>query len=285
MIITNQFLRPEMPFEYPKGNKIIFEQYFYNKFVESQTETDRIYLPIFWTPFYIQKEYGKGDISSIQNFLNSLDHRKKYYTIVQYDDNILNDLTNIDILIFCQGGHGKYRSKSYPIPLNCQIQSTGRTNLNRDIFASFVGGIAGRHHIREKMQKSLINKNDYFISESLGYDHFLNTMSRSTFSLCPRGYGQTSFRICESLFCGSIPVYIYDDPLIPFQDQFDFHDIGILIDQEDIKQITDILESKTQKDIDRYLVNGQKIYADYFSYSGCYNQILNILEKPNHDTF
>ena len=36
-------------------------------------------------------------------------------------------------------------------------------------------------------------------------------MRDSLFSLCPRGYGPTSFRLYESIQLGSIPVYIAED--------------------------------------------------------------------------
>ena len=61
-----------------------------------------------------------------------------------------------------------------------------------------------------------------YVSESLGRESFLDILTRSAFALCPRGYGKTSFRICESLEVGVIPVYIYDDPWIPFGHKLDF---------------------------------------------------------------
>ena len=40
-------------------------------------------------------------------------------------------------------------------------------------------------------------------------------MSRSRFSLCPRGYSPNSFRLTESLRAGAIPVVIADDIRLP----------------------------------------------------------------------
>jgi hypothetical protein len=102
-------------------------------------------------------------------------------------------------------------------------------------------------------------------------------MERSIFTLCPRGYGATSFRICEALQHGSIPIYVYDKPWIPWKDEFDFNKIGILIDESEIEDIPKIIKSKTEKDLVQYIKNAQQIYMDYFSFEGCSRQIINKL--------
>ena len=119
LIPTDESLRIKINVDYPPCNTTIFEEYFYNKFIENSEATDRIYIPIFWTSLYVNRSYGHGDLSDIQNLLDNLDRNKKYFTIVQYDDNILNDLKDLDILIFAMGGYGKYKERCYPIPLNC----------------------------------------------------------------------------------------------------------------------------------------------------------------------
>lgn len=280
MIETPDFLRDKINITYPPYNNIIFEEYFYNKYIISDIKTDRIYLPIFWTSLYVNRNFGKGDISDIQKFLNSLDRSKKYYTIVQYADNILNDLFDLDIIIFAMGGYGRYKDKCYVIPLICK-QPLQIDNFDKTILASFIGVIKGRHKIREKIRDILSKNKDYIISESIGYDEFRKTMGSSIFSLCPRGYGQTSFRICESLQVGSIPVYIYDEPLIPFETEFDFSKIGILISEKDIDNIDEILSSKTEEDIQKYREFGSEIYKKYFEYDGCYESIIEVIKKNN----
>lgn len=260
--------------EYPPCNKKMFEEYFYNEYSNNQPSLDRIYLPIFWTNYYISRNYGQGDISDLQEYLDNLDRSKKYFTIIQYDDNILNDLKDLDILIFAQGGYGKYKNKSYPISLNCQ-QEESNTSIKKDIFASFFG--RKTHRIRETLFDKLKNNAKYEISDSIDYISFKNKMYRSVFSLCPRGYGLTSFRICEALHCNSIPVYIYDEPFLPFANEFDFRDVGITIQEDEIKYIDDILHSKTEEQINNYIINGKKQYEKYFTYSGVYDSIIKIL--------
>jgi len=279
----NENFRLKSSLIYPPGNTLLFEEFFYNNF-NHQNEIDRIYIPIFWTNYYINKNYGNGDLSELQFFLDSLDRNKKYFTIIQYDDNILNDLKDLDILIMAQGGFGKYKERSYPIPLNCISSFNYEKNNEKEIFCSFTGTIKGRHQIREKMSFCLSNNKKYIISENVNYHYFRETMSKSLFSLCPRGYGQTSFRICESLQSNSIPVYIYDEPLIPFKEEFDFSSIGILIPQSDINLIDEILSNISKEKIKNLQETVKIIYKKFFDYNGCFKEIINKLKKIKNES-
>lgn len=273
--------------EYPPNNKTIFEEYFYNWFIGNKPLTNKIYLPIFWTNYYISKGYATQDISEINIFLDSIDKNKEYFTIIQWDDGIVNPFPYSNIYVFGQGGGGGKSSEElfngtigdYPIPLNCQSNPNIKTQ-NKDIFASFIGVIYGRNNwIREKLHDNLKNKNGYLFENSISYDAFSNVMSRSIFSLCPRGYGATSFRICEALQHESIPVYISDKPWIPFNDIINFNDYGVLIDSKDIEKIDEILKNISEEEIYKKLNLGKQIYNDYYSFEGCSSKIINKLNN------
>ncbi len=249
---------------------MIFEEFFMNKFLSENPITNRIYLPIQWTCFYISRNYGKTDLSDLESFLNSLPKNQKYFTVVQWDDGILNNTNDIDILKFASGGIGDYAIPLINLP-HKKIQR------NRNIFASFIGVINGRHKIREKLRNSLKNYQDYYISEKTSFDNFKEIMESSIFSLCPRGYGKTSFRINESLNLGSIPVYIYDEPWIPFNDLIDFKEYGVLIHESEINNINEILKSFTSVEIEKLQKRGAEVYNEYFTYDSCYKQIIKLL--------
>jgi hypothetical protein len=267
--------------EYPPNNKIIFEEYFYNWFIENKPQTNKIYLPIFWTNYYISKNYAQQDISEINKFLDTLDKNKQYFTIIQWDDGIVNPFQYKNIYVFGQGGGGGKNGYigDYAIPLICQSNPNIKIE-NKDIFASFIGVIYGRNNlIREKLHNDLRQKNGYVFENSISYDAFSNVMSRSTFSLCPRGYGATSFRICEALQHESIPVYISDKPWIPFNDIINFNDYGVLIDSKDIEKIDEILKNISEEEIYKKLNFGKQIYNDYYSFEGCSSKIINKLNN------
>jgi len=266
--------------EYPPNNKIIFEEYFYNWFIENKPQTSKTYLPIFWTNYYISKDYAQQDISEINRFLDTLDKDKEYFTIIQWDDGIVNPFEYKNIYIFGQGGGGGRQGYigDYAIPLICQPNPNIKIE-NKDIFASFIGAIYGRNNlIREKLYNDLRQKNGYVFENSISYDTFSNTMSRSVFSLCPRGYGATSFRICEALQHGSIPVYISDKPWIPFNNMIDFNDYGVFIDVKDINNIEDILNNISQEEIIKKDTLGKQIYNEYYTFKGCADKIIKIIK-------
>ena len=261
--------------EYPQNNKIIFEEYFYNWFVENKPITNKIYLPIFWTNYYISKDYAQQDISEVNRFLDTLDKDKDYFTIIQWDDGIVNPFEYKNIYVFGQGGGGAKKGYigDYSIPLICQPNPNIKIE-NKDIFASFVGSIHGRSSCRENLYNNLRNNNKYLFQESIGYDAFSNIMSRSTFSLCPRGYGATSFRICEALQHKSIPVYISDKPWIPFNDMIDFNDYGVIVNEKEIDHIDNILKSIPKEEVDKKTNIGKHAYNNYYTYQGCAEKII-----------
>lgn len=267
---------------YPPNNRTIFEEFFMDYYYNNKIQTERIYIPILWTNLYISRNYAQNDMSDIQQFLDSLDRSKKYFTVLQYDDAILQNIDDLDIQVFCSGGGGQRpvpdKNIGYPIPLISQPNPNINKNRSRDIFASFMGAFP-RHPVRDKMVSFLQNKPGFVISRSGSYETFTNIMERSKFSLCPRGYGATSFRISESLQHGSVPVYVYDKDWTPWVDEFDFNDIGIKIHESEIEKIPEILRSKTDDDIKKYIENGERIYKEYFEYEACAKKIIEKVES------
>jgi hypothetical protein len=270
IVDTPQIFLTKTNHQYPPGNDLVFEEFFLTKFISENPYTDRIYLPIQWTCFYISRNYGNNDMSDLQNFLDSLPRDKKYFTIIQWDDGILNNLDGLDILVFSSGGVG-----NYPIPL-INLPHT-KVERERTIFASFVGFISGRHKIREKINDLYSQKEDFFIAQNLGFQSFKEVMEKSVFSLCPRGYGKTSFRINESLNLGSIPVYIYDEPWIPFEDILNFEEYGVLVHESEIEYLETKLKSFSKEHLELLRRNGDKTYNEYYRYDSCYEQILKKL--------
>jgi len=268
--------------EYPPNNKMIFEEYFMNYFTENNVDTEYTYLPILWTNFYIGRNYGNSDMSDLQGYLDGLDRGKKYFTVIQYDDGVLQNIDDLDIFIFGSGGGGRKvvpsKNLGYPIPLICQPNPNADRNRERNVLASFVGTIAESYRVRQKIKKVYTNS-DFYIREHLGYKTFVDIMERSTFALCPRGYGATSFRICEALQHGSIPIYIYDTSWIPWVEEFDFSTIGILVSEKYIRNIGAIVRNRTKEEIDRYREAGQDIYEKYFSFEGCSKQIVKKIKE------
>lgn len=241
MVRVPEKFRPHHVNPYPPDNHMIFEEWFYKQFESSD---GRIYLPVFWTSYYVNHGHGKDKfaIDELQQFLWSLDRTKKYFTIVQYDDGILNDISHLDIKVFAMCGN----RIDYPLPLLCPPHEFSFSN-KRDLFANFIG--AETHQIRSIMLKTLMGLPSYYLSTGIHPLHdYCNVLSRSVFTLAPRGYGITSFRIAEAVQYGSIPVYISDQFVIPHD--IPFNRYGVIIHASQIGSIHEILSAIPQNVIE-----------------------------------
>ena len=260
--------KPVQNIEYPSGNKLPFERYFEQKFNELKPETFRVYLPIHWTAYYVNNEYGshKSSIKYLQKFIDSLDKSLQYFTIIQYDDGILNDVSGIDLLVYSMGCK---KAGYYPIPLISQPINNSPTEIHqKNILFSFFG--ANTHPVREKLVKTL--GNEFVKLESIPINDYYDILKMTTFALCPRGYGITSFRMFEAMAFGCIPVYISDDFWEPFN--LPFTEYGMKITSE---QIDDIPYYFSTIDVPDMQKKGKYYYENFFVYSSCFESIIKTL--------
>ena len=114
----------------------------------------------------------------------------------------------------------------------------------KDILYSFIG-IFWSHPVRKKL--ALLNNpplaivqdtKDWFSNSNL--NKFQDTLARSRFSLCPRGYAPNSVRFWESLQAGAIPLLISDTALLP--EGFDWDACCIRVAEKDVEKIPDIIK-------------------------------------------
>ena len=255
------------------------EQYFIDFYVKNKKEFDNTgyeFLPICWTDIYL---YKNNLIPELQKLLNSLDKTKKYFTVSQHDDAPKENLPP-NTIKFSAGGN---QPNCVPIPLICSSIPNIK-KVKKDIFCSFVG--SATHPIRMDMLRHLVNKPEYLLKpkhwspsiEDKRKDLFLDVTSRSVFSLCPRGYGATSFRLYEAMQLGAIPVYIYtNEPYIPFSNIINWYDICVLIESKEIKDLDLILKSISEEK--QKEMNSNMIYAynKMFTLDGMCLNILNHL--------
>lgn len=273
MIYVPEKLQKRHPFRYPEDNFSCFEEWYYDNF--DFAEGNREYLPIFFTGYYIRANFGKDKkkMDELQVFLNRLDRNKKYYVIVQYDNGLLHDVSHLDIKVFSMSG-GR---TDYQLPL---ISQAHRYELKqprlRTHFGNFIGKLT--HPIRNEALTTAVTRPEYYIScDKHDLYEYCKILSLSTFTLCPRGFGPTSFRIQEALQYGSIPVYISDEFVIPHN--IPFTDYGVLIDAQDANRVHDILMSIPPEEIKRKQEAIPDIYKRYFTYEGCRERIKEHLKS------
>lgn len=265
MIYVPEKFQPRHPFPYPPDNTCEFERWYYENY--HYQEEEREYLPVFWTAYYCRHKFGqhKPAMVDLQKFLNGLDRSKKYYTIIQYDGGLLHDVSHLDIKVFSMSG-GR---TDYPLPLISQPHHVNpNPYVNRYLLYSFVGAIT--HPIRSQIVQRA-HPNTLLTNEKHSLRAFCNVLQASVFTLCPRGFGPTSFRIQEAIQYGSIPVYISDEWVIPHN--IPFNDYGVLIDAADAGRVHEILNSIPPEEIARKQRNIPEVYKKYFTYEGCRDMI------------
>ncbi|NBQ46431.1 MAG: TIGR01459 family HAD-type hydrolase, partial [Proteobacteria bacterium] len=177
------------------------------------------YIPVFWTEIQISKRYDDTLANKVRTpdndflwklwgLLSTMSKQRNYFTVVQHDDGITMSSKPANLITFAMGGVG-----NIPLPLTYNDTPEFNTYKNKDktVFCSFVGSLT--HPCREHMVRLLENKPGVFIvtnewTNDIKEENqllYLNVMSRSRFTLAPRGYGKTSFRLYEALRLGSIP--------------------------------------------------------------------------------
>ena len=267
--VPNHFM-PTMPFNYPDDNENVFEHWYYENYKE---KTGREYLPVQWTAYHVKHSFGNDQnaIKEIQAWVDKLPHTHKYYTICQFDLGCMVDFKDLDVLVFGMAG-GRI---DYCLPL-LSMPHKFQFNNHRTLFATFVG--RKTHPIREHVFTNLQNKNGCYVSEHKhDLSAYCSLLASSVFSVCPRGFGNASFRIQESIQYGAIPVIVSDVRLEPHG--IPFEEYGYYIDEKDAGSIYEILQEKTVDEITEKQSKLKYYFENYFSYQGNKKIILEKLKQ------
>jgi hypothetical protein len=270
-------LRPKQPFEYPKYNSIPFEEFFYNFYVNNNITTKMEYLPIFWTSFYLKRDWGNGDMSDLQEYLNSLDKNKKYFTLLQFDDGFKNDVSDLNLYVFSLAQDKKY---DFILPTTCRPRPNINKDRNRDIFCSFFGRYKGEwnHPLHDEIL-NILPKGRYNTGKSIDYETYCDFLERSKFFICANGRSPTTFKICECLQSGTIPVFLYDKKWIPFENVIDFEKACVFIGENDIHNIDNILSNIDDNKILEMKKYGEYIYENYYEYNALSKKIIEVINN------
>ena len=279
IVQTPERFRERMPFNYPVHQSgLLIEEYFYEYATRNRDhiETDLCYLPIFWTSYHVSHNWGNS-YQELQNFCDSLPKDKTYFTVVQYDDGVRVSMPNLITFSCC--GNSSSILKDFPIPLLCDPHGA---KWEKDVYkASFIGRIGSR--VRPKMFEILTGLPGFYLRDS-GDDVtlFLDHLQQSTFSLCPRGYGVSSFRLYETLEVGSIPIYIVEDDVdhwLPFSDKVDWDKLAVLLKESEIENIPRIVDSMTIEEIEERRSYINEIYPKFFTMEGCSSSIIEKIKE------
>ena len=215
------------------------------------------FIPIFipWTDHWVNKKAYQNLLDRLSDVLRP---NVPYITVSQNDQGIPGRY-NFDqnrfpnLLVLSAGGYGHI-----PIPSLKQQEkrrSQEKTMSQRSSLLSFAGSLntaplcQEMHSYLSAVDDSKINNGSNVTTVYTYYkgEKWRDTMLSSQLSMCPRGFGRTSFRLTEALQLGLIPIYVYSDVAwVPYADLFE--QIGFITNMTSISQLIDeLLETPISK--------------------------------------
>lgn len=279
--IDDSFMPKNQRFKYPVHNSDYgVEQDFYkyiikNKFLITRDpgNADWHYLPIFWTRWHINHNYGKEGLDKLQEEVNKkIIDDSKTFTICQYDDGpIANIGKTVQFLASRKSNFG------IDIPLLSSPHHRPFFTPSKKYIASFIGRIS-THKLRKEMADELSDKKDILITDNnLGSNYFVKNTLRSYISLCPRGYGGSSFRFFEAMQLGVVPLLIGDIDTRPFKKNIDWNKISFYTNNP--KELKTFFNSINLEKVIQMGKEARVIYENNLRYQKWCNLVLEELEK------
>jgi hypothetical protein len=279
-IYTREGLRPQPSYPtyppYHVGEYL--EDYFYKDYIKHSPNLKRDYIAVSWTTLYCENK-----TIELEQFLNSLDGNGSYFTIMQHDEAPKHKLPS-DTICFSasQARPNPLLTNLIQIPVVCS-RFPYKPNNTKNIFCSFVGSYT--NNIRLELQQLYGDKSDYYFSQQMWnpsipkdrLDHFIDVASRSKFTLCPRGYGNTSFRMYEVMQLGSIPVYITDYWNLPWSDELNWQEFCVLVPHNEIHLIDEKLKNISDSQYQSMLERMNEVYESHFTLESLYPNIIKRL--------
>jgi hypothetical protein len=276
VVLAPGCLRPP-PHQYQRYRGPWLEDAFFRHWLEDSRKpgSGPAYVPVFWTDLYLHTQSQRFIPRQFERFQTEirrlldrlLADERCYFTLLEYDHPIWDwHLFPRNVAVFSAGGWGD-------IPMPLLMGSPAFSCPPKDTPLSFVGRLDGASDatgVRSRMRNALGDR-ALFTSGR----RWREIMARSTFSLCPRGLGRTSFRLYEALSVGSIPIYIWDDvEWLPYREELDWSEFAISLNVSEIDRLPQLLAKYTPARIAQMQARIAEIYDDYFTLAGACRQIV-----------
>ena len=266
-----------------------------------------------WTSLWVNNKYGypRALLVALRAVLRP---SVPYITLCQNDEGLegrgelpMRSIPNVCVL--SSGGYGHV-----PVPLLKQQEPllAAPEMSQRPLLVSYVGSLGNapaalRTRMRDAVNASAGSGFRYAITHGLsakfsalpmprimerlisriaGVESWRDVMSHSKLSLCPRGFGRSSYHLAETVQMGRVPVYVYDgadDYWVPYEKLFrrslgyvtDVVSLGALLTQ--LHAAPDANEGLARRE--RF---AEKVRDSHFSMRGVVAQIGRFLTAPRH---
>lgn len=158
-------------------------------------------------------------------------------------------------------------------------------------------GFCGFDHYHRKNALDIIDNNknintDFIIrksfwakeiDEKIAITEFNNNIKNNLFGFTSRGAGNFSYRFYQILSMGRIPVLLNTDSVLPFYDKINYQKHSVIIDIDNINNISDYIinfyNNKTKEELYQLQIDNRELYVKYLSPNGFLNNIKNILNE------
>lgn len=256
------------PFKYPAHNNDYGVEQDFHKYIlvnkelicQEPSEADWHYLPIYWTRWHLNHDYGKKGMEELQLEVNrKILNDSKTFTICQYADGPL-----VKIGKTIQFLSSRKTDEGIDIPLLSAPHKIPFFRRRKKYLASFVGRFS-THPIRKEIAKKLRDRDDVLINDGdMGSKYFAKILLASHIALSPRGYSGSSFRFFEAMQMGVVPFLMGDIDTRPFKKWIDWDKISFYA--ELAKGINGVIDAFP---IDELLEMGnqtQKVYEEHLTF-------------------
>jgi hypothetical protein len=266
--VSPVFQPPAAPFIYPAHNRHYgVEQdflFYLNSHPELLTDDplweDWHYLPIFWTNWHLQHDYGRTGRDELQAEVSRcMIDPSRTFTICQYDDGPIADLHNAAVF---------YSSRKVctglDAPLLCASHRIPPAPADKRYLASFVGRIA-THPVRCRMLDTVKSRSNVYVHDGdLGTKAFVEAVRSSYLALCPRGYGGSSFRFYEAMQLGVAPCLIGDIDTRPFKQRIPWQECSLYA--RDAEELASLLDECDPERLRQMGARAKEVYDTHLAY-------------------
>ena len=172
-------------------------------------------------------------------------HNKSLWCFFNDDSDQVFDLPS-HVCLYRTSFYGKTKLPN-EYPLIAFSPDYFRGNFQKDHLCSigYCGHIMhGRKHYLQTLLKSSSLKCDFVlrrgfwapgIDKQVARQEYFQNMENNVFTFCYRGAGNFSYRLYETFMMGRIPIFINTDCVLPFWDQWKHLNVGLFIDEMEVR--------------------------------------------------
>lgn len=270
------------------------------------------YIPLFvpFTDHWVRGGYNYP-AGLVPDLIAALRPDVAYVTVSQNDEGLTGKdelpMARIpNVLVFSAGGYGHV-----PVPLLKQLEPPypAAPVASRPLLVSYVGSLeSAPHGLRARMRDVLVEAAAagglaYEVSHGLsarwssltrwlppvvervasglaGVRPWRGVMADSRLSLCPRGYGRSSYHLAESLQMGRVPIHVFSDtPWLPYEQLFRER-LGFASNLRGLAGLLRDLANASSDELERRERTAANMSRSHFTLHGVMDQIGRFLRDP-----